>query len=181
MNALAAIAIASEEGISDDAILEGLAGFAGVDRRFQVDERVRVGEREITMVDDYGHHPTEVAAVLATAREVWPDRRLAMVYQPHRYTRTRDLFDDFVRVLSDVDDLMVLDVYAASEEPIPGADGKALCQAIRQRGAVAPVFVQDPDEALDVLPKFCADADVLLVQGAGNVSQISNTLRGRHA
>jgi len=181
LNALAAIAVATEEGIGDEPITRGLAGFAGVDRRFQIDDAVVIGDHQVTMVDDYGHHPTEVAAVIDTARQVWPGKRLAMVYQPHRYTRTRDLFDDFVRVLSTVDDLMILDVYAASETPIPGADGKALCQAMRQRGDIAPVFVRDTDEALELMANFSNVADILLIQGAGNVSAISTQLRGGHA
>ena len=129
------------------------------------------------MVDDYGHHPTEVAAVIDTARELWPKQKIAMVYQPHRYTRTRDLFDDFARVLSAVDGLMLLDVYTAGEQPIAGADSKALCQAIRQRGGVNPIFAVDPDEALELLENFARDVDVLIVQGAGNVSAISRQLR----
>ena len=177
LNALAAIAIATEEGIADAHIVEGLSVFAGVDRRFQVTDAVQVNGRQLIMVDDYGHHPTEVAAVIATAREVWPQAKLGMVYQPHRYTRTQDLFDDFVRVLSTPDGLMLVDVYAAGEQAIAGADGKALCQAIRQRGGLNPVFAQDPDEALALLSTFCADLDVLLIQGAGNVNQISNSLR----
>jgi UDP-N-acetylmuramate--alanine ligase len=177
LNALAAIAVATEEGIADCHIVEGLEGFAGVDRRFQVTDQVTVGAKTLAMVDDYGHHPTEVAAVIATARRVWPEQKLAMVYQPHRYTRTRDLFEDFVRVLSDVDALMLIDVYAAGEQVIPGADGKALCHAIRQRGSLSPVFAREPEEALRLLETFCKDADVLLVQGAGNVNQISNQLR----
>lgn len=180
LNALAAIAIATDEGIADQHIIEGLSGFAGVDRRFEVTDSVNIGARSLVMVDDYGHHPTEVAAVIETARKVWPDAQLAMVYQPHRYSRTRDLFDDFVRVLSDVDALMLVDVYAAGEQVIPGADGKALCQAIRQRGHINPVFAQDPEEALSLLETFCVDKDVLLVQGAGNVNQISNRLRQAH-
>jgi len=177
LNALAAIAIATDEGIDDAYIIEGLSGFAGVDRRFEITELITVAGRRLAMVDDYGHHPTEVAAVIATARKVWPDAQLAMVYQPHRYTRTRDLFDDFVRVLSDVDALILVDVYAAGEPAIAGADGKALCQAIRQRGNVNPVFAQDPEEALTLLDTFCVDKDVLLVQGAGNVNIISMHLR----
>ena len=178
LNALAAIAVATEEGIEDQHIVAGLEAFAGVDRRFQIDEATTVGTAEITMVDDYGHHPTEVAAVIETARTVWPEARIGMAYQPHRYSRTRDLFEDFVRVLSEVDQLMLLDVYAAGETPISGADGKALSQAIRQRGKLAPVFARDPAEALQLLPGFVQEIDVLIVQGAGNVSQISNTLRG---
>ena len=137
-----------------------------------------MGDARLTLVDDYGHHPTEVAAVIDTARRVWPERRIVMVYQPHRYTRTHDLFEDFVRVLSSVDALMLLDVYAAGESAIAGADGPALSQAIRQRGTVHPVFAQDPAEALQLLPAFCQPDDVLIVQGAGNVSVVSRGLLG---
>lgn len=175
-NALAAIAIASDEGIADEAIVQGLDGFAGVDRRFQVTDALT--EHDLTLVDDYGHHPTEVAAVIETARRVWPDRRIAMIYQPHRYSRTRDLFEDFVRVLSDVDALLLLDVYSAGEELIAGADSRTLSQAIRQRGRLSPVFAETPQEAIELLPSFVNTNDVLIVQGAGNVSHISKSLRG---
>ena len=177
-NALAAIAIASDEGIDDAAIVQGLEQFTGVSRRFQIAQAVAVGDAEVTLVDDYGHHPTEVAAVIATARKLWPDRRLVMAYQPHRYSRTRDLFDDFVRVLSQVDELLLLEVYAAGELPIAGADGKSLCQGLRRRGSVAPVFAADADEAMTILPGLLATGDVLIVQGAGNISQLSAALAG---
>jgi len=180
MNALAAIAVASDEGLSDEAILNGLNAFAGVGRRFQVSDNVAVGTLPVTVVDDYGHHPTEVEAVIKTARQVWPERRLAMVYQPHRFSRTKDLFDDFVRVLSAVDTLLLLDVYAAGESRIDGADSQALAQAIRQRGEVNPIYAVDAQEALGLLPNFLAADDVLLVQGAGNVNAISNALVGTH-
>lgn len=179
LNALAAIAVATDEGIDDEAITEGLRQFSGVGRRFEIVENVLIGSGSVTLVDDYGHHPTEVASVIETVRKVWPERRLVMVYQPHRYTRTRDLYDDFVKVLSGVDVLVLLEVYSAGEEPLPGADGKALCQGIRQRGRVNPTFSENPDEALDLLPGLLKDGDVLLVQGAGNVSRISQRLRGR--
>ncbi|MCB1683407.1 MAG: UDP-N-acetylmuramate--L-alanine ligase [Pseudomonadales bacterium] len=178
LNALAAIAVATDEGLPDSAIVSGLNGFSGVSRRFQLTDDVRVADHLVTLVDDYGHHPTEVEAVIRTARGLWPDRRLVMVYQPHRYTRTRDLYDDFVRVLSGVDVLLVLEVYSAGEAPISGADGKALCQGIRQRGDLLPVFANDPDEALTILPGVLNSGDVLIVQGAGNVSQISLGLTG---
>ena len=178
LNALAAIAVATDEGIADAAIVKGLAEFSGVGRRFQISEAVRVSGRAITLVDDYGHHPTEVDAVIETAREMWPDRRLVMFYQPHRFTRTRDLYDDFVRVLSAVDVLVVLEVYAAGEEPIAGADGKSLCQGIRQRANLIPVFAENPDEAIGILNDIVLDNDVVLVQGAGNVNRISNVLTG---
>jgi UDP-N-acetylmuramate--alanine ligase len=178
LNALAAIAVATDEGIADAAIVKGLGEFSGVGRRFQISDAVQVAGRTITLVDDYGHHPTEVDAVIETAREMWPDRRLVMFYQPHRFTRTRDLYDDFVRVLSAVDALVVLEVYAAGEEPIAGADGKSLCQGIRQRANLIPVFAEDPDEAIGILNDMVLDDDVVLVQGAGNVNRISNVLTG---
>ena len=177
LNALAAIAVATDEGLPDEAIVSGLESYAGVGRRFEVFDEVPVGEVTVTLVDDYGHHPTEVAKVIETARSVWPGRRLVMAYQPHRYTRTRDLYDDFVRVLADIDVLVLLEVYAAGEEPIAGADGRALAQGIRQRVVHAlPVFVENPEEALQVLSGLLRQGDVLLVQGAGNVNVISNRL-----
>jgi len=178
LNALAAIAVATDEGLPDAAIVKGLAEFSGVGRRFQVFDGVQVGAARVTLVDDYGHHPTELARVIETARTVWPERRLVMAYQPHRFSRTRDLYDDFVRVLSGVDLLVLLEVYAAGEEPLPGADGRSLCQGIRQRGALNPVYAESPAEALVLLPALLHDDDILLVQGAGSVNRISNELRG---
>jgi UDP-N-acetylmuramate--alanine ligase len=178
LNALAAIAVATEEGLPDAAIARGLSQFSGVGRRFQVFDDVSVGAVRVTLVDDYGHHPTELARVIETARTVWPDRRLVMAYQPHRFSRTRDLYDDFARVLSGVDVLVLLEVYAAGEEPLPGADGRSLCQGIRQRGALNPLYAESPEETLALLPGLLRDDDVLLVQGAGNVNRISNVLRG---
>ena len=167
------------KGSTDEAIVTGLAGFSGVGRRFQITEPVDLDGKQFAVVDDYGHHPTEVEAVISTARDMWPQRRLVMCYQPHRYTRTRDLYDDFVRVLSAVDVLICLEVYAAGEAPIAGADGKALCQGIRQRANLIPMFVEDPDEALRVLADVVEPGDVVLVQGAGNVNRISNVLGGQ--
>ena len=180
LNALAAITVATDEGIEDSAIVDGLAGFSGVGRRFQISDPVTLSGRTFSVVDDYGHHPTEVEAVIATARDMWPKKRLLMLYQPHRYTRTRDLYDDFVRVLSTVDALVVLEVYPAGETAIPGSDGKSLCQGIRQRANIIPVFAEDPDEALTILTGIVEEDDVVLVQGAGNVNRISNALTGRH-
>ncbi len=177
-NATAAIAIATDEGLEDSAIVEGLRNFAGVGRRFQTFEVRTPGGASILAVDDYGHHPTEVDAVLSTARKVWPTRRLVMIFQPHRYSRTRDLFDEFVRVLSQVDALIVIDVYSAGEEPIPGADGRALCQGLRARGAVDPVFAVSAAEAVEILDNIVRADDVVIVQGAGNVSQVSRELVG---
>jgi len=176
-NALAAVAVASVEGLDDDAIVAGLAGFTGVGRRFEISEEKTPTGAGFTLVDDYGHHPTEVAAVIATARQVWPGRRLVMAYQPHRFSRTRELFDDFVRVLSSVDALVLLEVYAAGESPLEGADARALCGGIRERGQLQPVYAESPEEALTLLPGLLEDDDVLLVQGAGNVNRISRALQ----
>jgi UDP-N-acetylmuramate--alanine ligase len=178
LNALAAIAVATDEGLPDVAIVRGLAEFSGVGRRFQVFDGIRVGQARITLVDDYGHHPTELARVIETARTVWPGRRLVMAFQPHRFSRTRDLYDDFVRVLGGVDLLVLLEVYAAGEEPLPGSDGRSLCQGLRQRGVLNPVYAESPEETLALLPGLLREDDVLLVQGAGNVNRISNVLRG---
>ena len=174
-NALAAIAVATEEGVSDDHIVDGLRRFKGVGRRFEVASR-RVDGKCITLVDDYGHHPTEVRAVIETARSVWPERRLVMVYQPHRYTRTQDLYDDFVKVLLLVDLLLIVEVYAAGEDMIAGADGRALCRGVRRFGGTNPLFTATPDEALEVLRSLLRNDDVVIVQGAGNVSRVSRGL-----
>lgn len=176
LNALAAIAVATDEGVDDDAITRGLAGFAGVGRRFQVYGDYPIDKGTVTLVDDYGHHPTEVGAVIRAAREAWPDRRLVMLYQPHRYSRTRDLYEDFVKVLSDVDALLLMDVYAAGEPAIPGADGRALCRSIRQRGDVEPIFVEDESEVEHLLTTTLRDGDVLFTQGAGDIGGLAARL-----
>ena len=171
-NAVAAVAVATEEAIADEAIRQGLKNFSGVDRRFETRE-ITVREKHLTLVDDYGHHPTEVKNVLDTARLVWPSRRLLMVYQPHRYTRTRDLYDDFVRVLSEVDALILVEIYSAGEQAIAGADSKSLAAGLRQRGGVNPIVVSDPNEAREMVKKLANEGDVVIVQGAGNVSLVS--------
>lgn len=178
LNALAAVAVASEEQIDDGAIQQALEEFLGVGRRFQVREGVRVGGREVLLVDDYGHHPTEVAAVIETAREVWPGRRLVMIFQPHRYTRTRDLYDDFVRVLSDVDMLVMLDTYAAGEAPVAGADARSLCRSIRQRGQLDPIFLAGVADVPVALEDLVRDGDLVITQGAGDIGKLSPTLTG---
>ncbi len=168
-NALAAIAVADELQIADDAVTRALARFEGIDRRFQHLGELRTAAGTMPLVDDYGHHPTEIAATLAAARAGWPERRVVLVFQPHRYTRTRDLLDDFATVLSTADVLVLLDVYAAGEDPIAGADGRSIARAVRSRGAVEPVFV----EALDGLPKvledLLEDGDLVLTMGAGDI------------
>ncbi len=174
LNALATIAVATDEGgVDDQAICRGLAGFAGVGRRFQVYGEYQTPKAAATLVDDYGHHPpTEVEAVIRAAREAWPpQRRIVMLYQPHRYTRTRDLYEDFVRVLSEVDGLLLMDVYSAGEPAIPGADGRALCRSIRQRGGkVEPVFVEDNREIESLLANVLQDGDLLITQGGPVIS-----------
>ncbi|GHA91010.1 UDP-N-acetylmuramate--L-alanine ligase [Modicisalibacter luteus] len=178
LNALAAIAVATDAGVDDDAIQQGLAGFAGVGRRFQVhgDYALPHGAGEVMLVDDYGHHPREVEMVIRAVRAGWPKRRLVMLYQPHRYSRTHDLYEDFVRVLSGVDTLLLLDVYSAGESPIPGAEGRTLAGSIRQRGQVDPIFVEHKDELPRLLAHVLRDGDILITQGAGDVGGIAISL-----
>ncbi len=176
LNALAAISVATAINVEDRAIVASLKEFKGIGRRFQLNGEIEMGEGVITLVDDYGHHPRELAATLEAMRQAWPDRRSVVVFQPHRYTRTRDLFEDFVDVLSAVDVLVLLDVYSAGEDLITGADGKALAQAIRVRGQVNPVFVSQQQELATILAGIVQPDDVLLTMGAGNVGQIAQQL-----
>ncbi len=175
-NALAAITIATELNVDDAAIIKSLAEFKGVGRRFQVNGEITLNQGTLTLVDDYGHHPREVAATLEALKQAWPDKRSVVVFQPHRYSRTRDLFEDFVNVLSTVDVLILLDVYAAGEEPIRGADGRALSSAIRVRGQVNPVFVENSEDLAQILLGIIRPGDVLLTMGAGNVGHIATQL-----
>jgi UDP-N-acetylmuramate--alanine ligase len=177
LNALAAIAVASELKVQDQAIMNALQHFAGIGRRFQVYGEFPLQQGgQVTLVDDYGHHPREIAATLQAARESWPDRRLVMVYQPHRYTRTRDLFKDFCQVLSLPDKLMLLDVYSAGEEFIQGADGATLVKAIKAQGAIDPIFVDKHDKLPGLFASELKDGDVLLMQGAGNIGALAAKL-----
>ena len=168
-NALAAIAVADELQIADKAVENALENFEGIDRRFQNLGEIKTTAGTIMLVDDYGHHPTEIAATLLAARSGWPERRIVLVFQPHRYSRTRDLMDDFASVLSDADVLVLLDVYAAGEEPLAGADGRAMARAVRSRGSVEPVFVESLQELPPVLGDLLADGDLLLTMGAGDI------------
>ena len=176
LNALAAITVATELDIPQEAIQRGLQKFDGVGRRFQLYGDINFGRGTATLVDDYGHHPREMLATLKAARGVWPDRRLVLVFQPHRYTRTRDLFEDFAQVLSETDVLVLMDVYPASEQPIPGADGRALSRAIRIRGKVDPIFVTDVEDVPGVLKHILQNGDVILTQGAGSVGALAASL-----
>lgn len=176
-NALAAIAVATEDGVSDEAIQTALEKFQGIGRRFEMygDFEIEKDNSKISvgLIDDYGHHPKEVEATIKAMRQSWPDRRLVMVYQPHRYTRTRDLYEDFCQVLSEVDVLLMLQVYSAGEESIVGADSQALCRSIRQRGQLDPIFVEDQEALEKVLPSLLRDNDLVLTQGAGNVGVLA--------
>ena len=172
LNAAAAIAVASDEGISDQAIIDGLSKFGGVGRRFEVIGEYPVTGGDAMLVDDYGHHPTEVKATIQAVRDGWPEKRLVMVFQPHRYTRTRDLYEDFVQVLAEVDVLLVLDVYSAGEEPITGAGSKNLCGSIRQRGGIDPIYVESIEEVPYLLGELVRGDDFVMTQGAGSVSKL---------
>jgi UDP-N-acetylmuramate--alanine ligase len=176
LNALAAIAVATELGVSDTDIRRALADFQGIGRRFQMAGEIATRNGRVLLVDDYGHHPRELAPTMAAARAGWPERRLVVVFQPHRYTRTRDLFDDFVEVLSGADVLVLCEVYAAGEAPIAGADGRALARGIRARGLVDPVFIEDLVRLPDVLGDLLEDGDLLLTMGAGDIGAASQRL-----
>ena len=183
LNATAALAVAVDEGLELAAIKQGIENFSGVGRRFDVQGVFLLGDGEIMLVDDYGHHPTEVAATILALREGWPDKRLVMLFQPHRYSRTSDLYDDFVDVLCEVDVLLLLEVYAAGEKKIAGADSRSLGRSIRLRGKVDPIFVQDEADVLEILEGIVADGDIVVTQGAGSVGalakQLSETLAMR--
>ncbi|EKE71450.1 UDP-N-acetylmuramate--L-alanine ligase [Gallaecimonas xiamenensis] len=175
-NALAAIAIATDLGISDAAIQAALAKFQGIGRRFQHYGDFATSKGKVMLVDDYGHHPSEVDVTIKAARAGWPDKRLVMVFQPHRYSRTRDLYEDFAEVLSQVDALVMLDVYSAGEQPIAGADSRSLCRTIRSRSKLEPVFVSSLDDVPKVLHELLADGDLVITQGAGNVGGLAKRL-----
>ena len=178
LNALAAIAVASELSVPDAAIIKALSEFKGVGRRFE-----RYGEvparngGEFTLIDDYGHHPAEMHAVISAARGAFPGRRLVLAFQPHRYTRTRDCFEDFVRVLSSADAVLLTDVYSAGEAPIVAADGRSLSRALRVAGKVEPVFVETPVELPDAILSVARDGDVVIVMGAGSIGQVAARTR----
>lgn len=181
LNALATIAVATDEGVSDKAIVRGLDEFAGVGRRFQVLGNYPLADGEIMLVDDYGHHPREVAAVIKAVRAGWPERRLVMIYQPHRFSRTRDLYEDFVQVLAEANALLLMEVYPAGEEPIPGADSKNLCRSIRQRGQVDPIYVERDADVMPLLEAVLRPGDILLAQGAGDIGGLALQLAAAFA
>ncbi len=178
LNALAAIAVASELNVPDEAIIKALADFKGVGRRFE-----RYGEisakdgGRFTLIDDYGHHPVEMKAVISAARGAFPGRRLVLAFQPHRYTRTRDCFEDFVEVLSSVDALLLTEVYPAGEPPIVAADGRALVRAVRVADKVEPLFVESPADLPEAILAMAKDGDVVIVMGAGSIGQVAANTR----
>ncbi len=179
LNALAAIGVASEVGADNESIVQALAEFSGVGRRFQhYGEMATPDGGKAIVIDDYGHHPVEMAATLEAARGAYPDRRLVLVFQPHRYTRTRDCFEDFVRVLSEADALVLTEVYAAGEQPIVAADGRALARGVRVAGKIEPLFVESVDGLPEAVRTHVLDGDVVLVMGAGSIGQVAGKLTG---
>jgi UDP-N-acetylmuramate--alanine ligase len=181
LNSLAAVAVATELEIADGAIQRALANFQGIDRRLQQLGEIQWPGGRALLVDDYAHHPTEITATLDAVRQGWPSRRLVLAFQPHRYSRTRDLLDDFGSALSGCDVLLVTEVYAAGEAPIAGADGRAICRAVRSRGLKEPVFVERVDELADSLRAVLHDGDVVLTMGAGNIGAVAQDLKSRFA
>ena len=179
LNALAAIAVAHEIGIEDTAIKRALESFEGIGRRFQINGEYQTPAGHVLHVDDYGHHPREVEATIKAIRDGWPQRRLVVAFQPHRYSRTRDLFEDFSRVLSEVDVLLLLEVYPAGETPIAGADGRTLARAIRTRGQVDPVFVEKIEALATTLKGVLQGGDILLTLGAGNIGAAATRLQAQ--
>lgn len=176
LNALAAIAVAHDEGVNQTAITKSLSEFEGIGRRFEQLAALSTEAGDMVLVDDYGHHPKEVEATIKAMRNGWPDKRLVMVFQPHRYSRTRDLFEDFVEVLSEVDSLFLLDVYSAGEASIPSADSKSLARAIRQRGQLEPVYVSDVEKLPSLLAMQLQENDMVITQGAGNIGAVARSL-----
>jgi UDP-N-acetylmuramate--alanine ligase len=175
-NALAAVAVGFELGIAGESIAAALASFQGIDRRFEILATVTTPAGPVTFVDDYGHHPTEIAATIDAAREAWPTRRLVVAFQPHRYSRTRDLMDDFANVLAGVDCLVLTEVYSAGEAPLSSADGRSMARAVRTRGGVDPIFVEDVNDLAATLAGVIQGNDVVLTLGAGSIGAIAQSL-----
>ena len=176
LNALAGVAVAKDEGIDDEAICQALTEFAGIGRRFEQLADLKTAAGNMVLVDDYGHHPSEVKATILAMRTGWPDKRLVMIFQPHRYSRTRDLYEDFVEVLSEVDCLFLLDVYGAGETPVATADSKSLARSIRQRGQIEPIYVSDVSVLPELLLAQLQDNDMVITQGAGSIGTVARNL-----
>lgn len=180
LNATAALAIAWELGVDTKQMQKAMAQFAGIGRRFQITEQLKFGDKTIRFIDDYGHHPNEIRATIDAIHAAWPDQRLTVVFQPHRYTRTRDLFEDFTQVLSKADQLVLLEVYAAGENHIKDADGRALCRAIRNRGVIDPVFVENLEELEETLEGIIENDDIVVTLGAGSIGAFANDFLKQH-
>ncbi len=180
LNATAAVAVADKLRVADEHIAGALSEFRGIGRRMQVLGEAAFAGGTVLLVDDYAHHPRELRATLEAARGAWPERRVVAVFQPHRYSRTRDLFDDFAELLAGVDPLIVTEVYPAGELPISGADGRALCRAIRRRRAIDPIFVEALDDIDEVLDALCREGDVVLMLGAGDIGRHGHRLVSAH-
>ncbi|HLB30952.1 MAG TPA: UDP-N-acetylmuramate--L-alanine ligase [Gammaproteobacteria bacterium] len=176
LNALAAIIVATELGVAREDIKRALSAFQGIGRRCSILGEARLEKGTVMVIDDYAHHPSEIKATLAAVKGGWPDRRVIVVFQPHRYTRTRDLFDDFCRVLADTDMLFVMEVYPAGESPISGIDSRALCRGVRLRGKVQPVYIEQRQQLDTALEEECQDGDILLLMGAGDIGNVGPAL-----
>ena len=176
LNALAAVAVAQDLGVSDAAIVSALKKFQGIGRRFQINGEIETAKGPVMLVDDYAHHPREIAAAVQAVRAGWPERRLVLAFQPHRYSRTRDLFEDFAVVLCDVDVLLLLEVFSAGEAPVAGADSRSLARAVRTRGQVDPVFVESVDELVSTLKCVVQSGDIVLTLGAGSIGVVAADL-----
>jgi len=179
-NAMAAIVVANQLGIDDQSILDALKSFSGIGRRFQVYGDLMIDNKRVTLIDDYGHHPIEVKSMFKTIRDSWPERRMVVIFQPHRYTRTRDLFEDFANVLVEPDVLVLSEVYPAGEEPIPEADGRSLTRAVRIRGKNDPIFVEALTELPAMLENIVEDGDLLLTLGAGDIGTVPVLLTAQY-
>jgi UDP-N-acetylmuramate--alanine ligase len=177
LNALAAICVGLELNLDETSIRRALEGFQGIGRRFQTLGECDFDGKRVMLVDDYAHHPREIAATIAAARAGWPERRLVVAFQPHRYTRTQEQFEDFVQILSRADVLILTPVYAAGEEPIQGAEGRDLSRAIRTRGQVDPVFLDPVEELPELLKSVLQDGDILLTMGAGSIGAVAAELQ----
>jgi UDP-N-acetylmuramate--alanine ligase len=180
-NALGAIAIAVELGVPDAAIIKALRNFGGIDRRCNVLGSIHIDDKEVTIIDDYAHHPTEIRATMSAVRSGWPGIRLVVVFQPHRHTRTRDLFDQFCKVLGEIDVLLLLHVYPAGEQRIAGADSPSLYNAIAAQGTVQAVLVESRADLMSVLPGVLMDKDILLIMGAGDIGLLGGELINRYS
>lgn len=181
LNATAALAVAWELEVDSQKMQNALAQFEGIGRRFQITEQVKFNDKSIRFIDDYGHHPNEIKATLEAIRAAWPDQRMVVVFQPHRYSRTRDLFEDFTQVLSEADQLVLLEVYPAGEKHIKDADGRALSRAIRNRGRIDPIFVEQIEDVNDTLDVLIEDDDIVVTLGAGSIGAFAVDFLNQHS